>query len=127
MKSSKSSKSEREIVSTFRAAVGNRIGRAFAPVEHRHLAEERARLEHRERFLAAAGNRAADPHFALDDQEQPVPRLAFAKHVLAGLELLIAADFRDAREVALIEILEDGDLPQQVDDVGHGNQVCRGK
>src|ERR1035437_8891418 len=108
------------------AAVRDGVGRALAAAEHGHLAEHRAGLEHGQRFLAAAGYRAADAHFALDDQEEPVPRLALPEHVFARHELLVAADFRNARELAVVEILEDGDLPQQVDHVRHGNRSVEG-
>ena len=55
-----------------------------ASVEHRHLAEQRAGLEHGERFLAAARHVAADADLAVDDQVEPVAVLAFAEDVLAA-------------------------------------------
>src|SRR5688500_18638462 len=55
-----------------RSAIRNRVRRALAPVEHRHLTEQRAGLQHGQRFFATAGYVAADPHFAFDDQIETI-------------------------------------------------------
>jgi hypothetical protein len=78
-------------------------------------------LEHRERLLAGAGDGAADAHLALDDEIEPVPRLALVEDVLARLEALLATDFGDACELALVQVLEERDGTQQRGGgVGHG-------
>src|SRR2546426_1646222 len=111
------------------AGVGDRVGGAFGPVENRHLAETGARLEHGQRFFAGSRDRPGDPNFAIRDQEQPVARLAFLEDVLADGELLLTADFGDAGELAVVEILEDGRLFQQLDvhEVKVRRVVHRGK
>src|SRR5207247_599886 len=111
------------------AGVGDRVGGAFGPVENRHLAETGARLEHGQRFFAGARDRPGDPNFAIRDQEQPVARLAFLEDVLADGALLLAAHFGDAREPAVVELLEDGRLFQQLDvhEVKVRRVVGRGK
>ena len=49
--------------------------------------------------------------------------MLFRSYVLTDRELLLAADFGDARELALVEVLEDGGLFQQIQ--VHGVKVRR--
>src|SRR5258708_19762550 len=91
----------------------------FAAVEPRHLAEERPGLEDGERLFAAAWHVAADSYLALDDEVEPIPALAFAKDVLATLVLLLLAHLGDLGELGLVQVLEDRDVLEQLDGVGH--------
>src|SRR6266850_6390946 len=95
--------------------IGDRVRGSLGAIEDRHFPEARPRLQHRERFFAGAGNRPRNPDFAFRDQEQPVARLTFLEDVLADGELLFAAHFRDPGQLALVEILEDGRLLEQLD------------
>src|SRR5712671_1136175 len=95
--------------------IGDRVRGSLGAIEDRHLPEARPRLQHRERFFAGAGNRPRNPDFAFRDQEKPVARLTFLEDVLADGELLFAAHFRDSGQLALVEILEDGRLFEQLD------------
>src|SRR6267378_4991085 len=112
--------------------VGDRVGGALGPVENRHFAEAGPRLQHGEGFLAGARNGPRDPDLAFQDEEQAVPRLAFLEDVLADGELLLAAHFRDSGQFALVEILKNGRLFEQLDVHGgegtardNGGQVKR--
>src|SRR6185503_6852369 len=54
------------------AGIGDGVRGAFGAVEDRHLAETGARLEHRQRFLARAGDGPRDAHLALGNKEETV-------------------------------------------------------
>ena len=114
LKSSRISKSGREMVISVDRPVGDGVGTALGAVEHRHLAEAGAGLQHRQGFFAGAGDVAADPDLALHDDVEPVARLPFLEHVLPALVLLLLADFRDARKFPLVEVGEDRGLPEEL-------------
>src|SRR3989475_9859205 len=95
--------------------IRDHVGGPLGTIENRHFPEAGSRLQHRERFFPGAGNRPRDPDLAFGDQEQPVARLAFLEDVLADGELLFAAHFRDSGQLAVVEILEDGRLFEQLD------------
>lgn len=95
----------------------------LAAIEHRHLAKQRARLEHGERFFAAAGDVTADTDIAFDDQIQAVAGLALLEDVLSRHEFLLAAHLGDAGEFAIVEVLEDGDLFQEFGDGRHTREM----
>src|SRR5438270_4874863 len=94
--------------------VGDRVGGALRAVEDGHLAEASAGLQDRERFFARAGDGAGDAHLPLGNNEQAVAGLAFLEDVLADGELLLAAHFCHAGELAIVELLEDRRLLQQI-------------
>src|SRR5207248_1036064 len=52
--------------------------------------------------------------FPLGNDEQAVARLAFLEHRVADRELLLAAHFRHAGELAVVQVLEDRRLLQQI-------------
>src|SRR6058998_9026 len=95
--------------------IRDRIGRPLRTIENRHFPEARSRFQHGERFFTGAGNGPRDPDFAFGDQEEPVARFPFLEDVLADGELLFAAHFCDPGQLALVEILEDGRLLEQLD------------
>src|SRR6184192_3525810 len=95
--------------------IGDRVGRALGTVEDRHLAEAGARLEDGQRFLPGPGDGPGDANLARGNNEEPVARLAFLEDVLADGELLLPADFGHAGQLALVEILEDRRLLQQIE------------
>src|SRR2546426_2624724 len=95
--------------------VGDRVGGALGAVEDRHLAEAGARLEDGQGFLPGPGDGAGDAHLALRNNEEPVARLPFLEDLLADGELLLPADLGHAGQLAVVEVLEDGRLLQQIE------------
>src|SRR2546425_2936525 len=95
--------------------VGDRVGGALRAVEDRHLAEAGARLEDRQGFFPRPGDGAGDAHLALGNNEEPVARLPFLEDLLADGELLLPADLGHAGQLAVIEVLEDRRLLQQIE------------
>ena len=59
-----------------------RVGRAWRLVEQRHVAEDRARPEHRQRLLAHPRHVAADADLALDDDVELVARIAVLENLV---------------------------------------------
>src|SRR6478736_1783406 len=88
--------------------VGDGVGGPLGAVEHRHLPEAAARLQHRQRFLAGARDGAADPHFTGDDDEEAVPRFPLLEDGGLGRELLLLADLGHTRQFPLVEVGENG-------------------
>src|SRR5205823_4153698 len=76
-------------------------------VEDGHFAEAGSGLEDGEGLFSRAGDGPGDAHFPLGNDEQAVARLAFLEHVVADRELLLAAHFRYAGELAVVQVLED--------------------
>src|SRR5438477_509996 len=71
------------------------------------------------RFMVPEGKRArpgvaGDAHLPLGNNEQAVAGLAFLEDVLADGELLLAAHFRHAGQLAVVQVLEDRRLLQQI-------------
>src|SRR2546423_14427727 len=95
-------------------AVGNGVGGALRAVEDGHLAEAGAGLEDGEGLLARAGDRAGDAHVALGNNEETVAGLAFLEDVLAGDELLLATHLGHAGELAIVQLLEERRVLQQI-------------
>src|SRR5438093_296081 len=95
--------------------VGDRVGGALEAVEDRHLAETGARLEDGQRFLSGTGNRAGDANLALGNNEEPVARLAFLEDLLADGELLLPANLGHSGQFAVVEILENRRVLEQID------------
>src|SRR2546427_5962788 len=95
--------------------VGDRVGGALGPVEDRHLPEAGARLEDGQRFLSRPGDRAGDANLAFGDNEEPIAGLAFLEHLLADGELLLPADLGHAGQLAVVQVLEDRRLLQQIE------------
>src|SRR6195256_2450628 len=73
------------------------------------------RLEDGQRFLSGSGDGAGDTNLALGNDEEPVPRLAFLEDLLADGELLLPADFGHPGQFAVVQVLEDRRLPQQIE------------
>src|SRR5216110_919448 len=94
--------------------VGDGVGGALRAVEDGHFAEARSGLEDGEGLFSRAGDGPGDAHFPLGNDEQAVARLAFLEHVVADRELLLAAHFRYAGELAVVQVLEDRRLLQQI-------------
>src|SRR2546430_1733041 len=88
---------------------------SLGPVEDRHLPEAGARLEDGQRFLSRPGDRAGDANLAFGDNEEPVAGLAFLEHLLADGELLLPADLGHAGQLAVVQVLEDRRLLQQIE------------
>src|SRR5438477_1793948 len=94
--------------------VGDGVGGALRAVEDGHFAEAGSGLEDGEGLFSRAGDGPGDAHFPLGNDEQAVARLAFLEHVVADRELLLAAHFRYAGELAVVQVLEDRRLLQQI-------------
>src|SRR5207253_2875185 len=94
--------------------VGDGVGGALRAVEDGHFAEARSGLEDGEGLFSRAGDGPGDAHFPLGNDEQAVARLAFLEHVVADRELLLATHFRHAGELAVVQVLEDRRLLQQI-------------
>src|SRR5437016_5782940 len=94
--------------------VGDGVGGALRAVEDGHFAETGSGLEDGEGLFSRAGDGPGDAHFPLGNDEQAVARLAFLEHVVADRELLLAAHFRYAGELAVVQVLEDRRLLQQI-------------
>src|SRR3989440_1008109 len=105
--------------------VGDRVGGALRAVEDGHLAEAGAGLEDGEGFFARAGDGPRDAHLPVGDDEQAVAGLAFLEDVLAHGELLLAAHFRHAGQFAVVQVLEDRRLLQQIHVHADEGMGCR--
>src|SRR2546422_5403896 len=100
--------------------VGDRVGRALGAVEDRHLAEAGARFENGQCFLSGPGDGAGDADLALGNNEEPVAGLAFLEDLLADGELLLPAHLGHTGQFAVVEVLEDRRLSQQIE--VHGDE-----
>src|SRR5438309_360742 len=66
-------------------------------------------------FLSGPGDRAGDADLALGNNEEPVAGLAFLEDLLADGELLLPAHLGHAGQLAVVEVLEDRRLSQQIE------------
>src|SRR5207302_696952 len=90
---------------------GNDRGRARLVIEKRHLAEEIARCQDRQDDLFPLGRDHGDLHLSFADEVENVADLVGVKD---GVILRIAPSFGDGgdrRELALIELREERELP----------------
>src|SRR6266852_7687009 len=94
------------------------VGGARFVVDERHLAEEIAAIEDRQRFFAHARNEFRDAHAAIEDDEELVPLLAFAKDHRSFAKFFLGREGRQQlhfrrRQPALFEEI---DLVLRLDD-----------
>src|SRR5467141_316705 len=90
------------------------VGGSGLPVEQRHLAEEVTRLHDAEDDLPAGLAVEDDLHLALGDHEERVARLFLAHDQGARLGLLVPDALRQIGDRLRRQLLEDGDLPQEL-------------
>src|SRR6266852_2148883 len=95
LKSSSSSKSDREMVVSVQEVL------AIASVER----SERSKMDISPK---------RDPDLSLGDDEESVAGLAFFENVLPNGVFLLAADLSDAGQLAVVQVLEDRGLLQQL-------------